>query len=221
MQLKVEFVGRGVFNNAKNIFTAFNKSANFRRVRHFSMQGRTLQIFRDGRRSVAKQTIQLPPGAQGNVQTLSEMAKIVREDFTQHDLKNFVMREIIGLEKRTMSEKTNAAFEFCRDEIIYDPEKDGFETVADLWSCCYALNDKHASGDCSIKVVALATCLSFLGLKPVFVALGQVPKVDYFNHVYLGIYSHKKLVAFDPTPKQFRVGDEAKGLRRLVYPIFK
>lgn len=185
------------------------------------MAGRILQIYRDGRRSVAKKQIQLPPGAKGNYQTLAEMAKIVREDATQHDLKNYAMREIIGLDKKTLFDRKNAAFEFCRDRIFYNPEQAGFETVADLWSTIYALNDKHAVGDCSLKVVALATCFSYLGLKPVFVALGQVPNVDYFNHVYLGVYENSKLVAYDPTPKEFRVGDEAKGIRKLVYPIFK
>ena len=98
------------------------------------MTGRTLQIYRDGRRTIAKKQIQLPPGARGNYQTLAEMAKIVREDATQHDLKNFVMREIVGFDKKTLHDQKNAAFEYCRDRIIYNPEQSGFETVADLWS---------------------------------------------------------------------------------------
>ena len=84
----------------------------------------------------------------------------------------------------------------------------------------YALNDKSAVGDCSLKCVALATCFAFLGLKPSFVALGQVPNVDYYNHVYLGLSEDGKFVSYDPTPKEFRIGDEAKGLRKLIYPIF-
>ena len=185
-----------------------------------SEKGRTLQIFRDGRRHEKKLFQQLPVGAQGNLETLAVMKRIVREDSRETDLKAFVMREIVGLDKRTSAEKIGASFSYCRDRIIYSPERDGFETVADLWSCLYALNAEHASGDCAIKSVALATCLAFLGLKPEFVAVQQIPNADWFNHVYVSAVIRGKKTALDATPPEFRVGDETGSFTKLYYQIF-
>lgn len=176
---------------------------------------KTLQIFRDGRRHTAKETIQLPPDAAGNLQTLALMAQIVREDSSQKDYRNFVLREFLGFDK-SISEQIDAAFEFCRDKIFYEPEKPGFETVADLWSCLYAFDERTAKGDCVVKSVALATMLSFLNLKPVFVAIKQVPNAAYFNHVYVELDG----TTLDATPPQFRPGNELKFLQKLIYPIF-
>jgi hypothetical protein len=185
-----------------------------------SEQGRILQIFRDGRRHEKKLFQQLPAGSQGNLETLAVMKEIVVCDSKEPDLKNYVFREIIGLDKKTPAEKVEAAFIYCRDRIIYEPEKDGLETVADLWSCIYALNPEHATGDCAIKCVALATCLSYLNLKPVFVAVSQFKGASSFNHVYLSYQADGKQTTLDPTPKEFRVGDEVKSFTKLYYRIF-
>lgn len=182
--------------------------------------GRVLQIFRDGRRHERRLFQQLPTGAEGNIETLSVMKRIVSEDARQNDLKAFVLREIVGLDKKTPAEKIKAAFEYCRDRIIYSPESEGFETVADLWSCLYALNPNHAIGDCAIKSVALATILSFFDLKPWFVAIKQIPNADFFNHVFVGCEIDGKPTALDATPKEFRVGDELNSFTRLNYKIF-
>lgn len=185
-----------------------------------SEKGRVLQIFRDGRRHKKQLFQQLPVGAKGNLETLAVMKEIVLSDSKETDIKAFVMREIIGLDKQTQAEKVKAAFEFCRDRIIYSPEKDGLETVADLWSCLYALNPAHATGDCAVKSVALATCLSYLNLKPYFVAIQQVKGATYFNHVFVGAEIEGKQTTLDPTPKEFRIGDELKSFSRLIYRIF-
>jgi hypothetical protein len=185
-------------------------------------EGRILQIIRDGRRFTAQTKLQLPPGAEANLITLSEMAKIVREDAQFPDLKNFVFREVIGSEPgKSISEKIDIAYQFCRDQIIYEPEKDGYETIADLWSCFYALNAKHAQGDCAIKSVALATMLCYLNLKPFFVAIKQVPKVDWFNHVFVGVTANGKEIGLDPTPENFRPGQTLKSFQRINFHIFK
>jgi hypothetical protein len=186
-----------------------------------SATGRTLQIFRDGRHGERKLFQQLPAGAQGNLETLAVMKQIVLADSLETDLKAFAMREIVGLDKKTQAEKISAAFFYCRDKIIFEPEKDGKETVADLWSCIYALNPEHATGDCAIKCIALATILSYLDLKPKFVAIAQAPKQTYFDHVFLSAAIGGKETTLDPTPEQFRVGDELKSYTRLIYPIFQ
>jgi hypothetical protein len=183
-------------------------------------KGRVLQIFRDGRRHEKKLFQQLPAGSQGNFETLAVMKKIVVEDSKETDLKAFAMREIIGLDKATLTDKVDAAFYYCRDKIINLPEKDGYETVADLWSCLYAINPNHATGDCALKTVALATCLSYLNLKPYFVAIRQVPGADYFNHVYSRCEINGIQTAFDPTPVDFRPGQETSNLSKVFYRIF-
>lgn len=185
------------------------------------MSDRTLQIFRDGRRFAVPTKIQLPHGAQGNLITLREMAKIVREDALFPDLKNYVFREIIGFEEKSLWEKINTCYEFSRDRIIYEQEKPGFETVADLWSCLYALNPKNPQGDCAIKIVALATMLSYLKVKSYFVAIKQIPNADYFNHAYLAIVQDGKEITLDPTPPEFRAGDKLNFYQRVNYQIFK
>jgi hypothetical protein len=183
------------------------------------MAGRVLQIYRDGRRSRGG-TIQLPPGAQANLQTMHVMARIVREDAQIPSLRNFVMREIIGLEKTSLTDQVDAAFTFCRDQIVYEPEGQGTETVADLWSCMYGINPVHPVGDCAVKSVALATCLAFLNVKPFFVAIRQLPNVDYFNHVFVGINEGGKDIALDPTPENFQIGQQLGYLQRVNFVIF-
>ena len=184
------------------------------------MKGRVLQIFRDGRRHERQLFQQLPVGAEGNLETLAVMKRIVVEDSKQKDLKAFAIREIVGTDKRTTTDKVKRAFEFARDEIIYSPEKDGLETVADLWSCLYCLNFDHPAGDCAIKCVALATLLSYFDLKPSFTAIRQVPNATFFNHVYLTCRIDGKQTALDPTPRDFQIGDETNSLSRIHYKIF-
>ncbi len=183
-------------------------------------QGRVLKIFRDGRKHERLLTQQLPTGAKANLETVAVMCRIVREDAQEVDLRNFVMREIIGLDKQTISEKLDAAFNFCRDKIVYKDEENGFETLADLWSCMYALDALNAVGDCAIKSVALATCLSFLDLKPYFVVIRQQPNVNFFNHVYCGCEIGGVNMPLDPTPARFRPGDELNSLERKVIQIY-
>lgn len=182
--------------------------------------GRILQIFRDGRKHQKLLEREIPRGAKGNLETLGEMKKIVLEDSKEKDLKNFVNREIIGLDKRSLREKVEAIFIYARDQISYDAEKDGYETVADLWSCLYALNPNKAVGDCVQKSIFIATCLSFQGLKPAFVTIQQIPNVDYYNHVFVQCEIERKLTVLDATPENFGIGDEANYISRLVFPIF-
>ena len=184
-------------------------------------QGRKLRIFRDGRKHERLLTMQLPTGAQANLETLAVMKKIVLEDSKESDLRNLVMRDIIGLDNQTLDAQIDAAFKFCRDAIKYEDEQDGFETVADLWSCLYALKPENPIGDCAIKSVALATCLSFLGLKPFFVAIRQIPNVTFYNHVYVGVVVDGQTIPLDPTPENFKVGEELPSYARQIIKIYE
>jgi hypothetical protein len=183
-------------------------------------EGRELIVIRDDRRYVGETKLKLPPGAQGNTDTLAVMAQIVREDSALPDLRNFAMREIIGAGKKTISSQIDAAFHFCRDKIVYRDEGEGTETVADLWSCIYGLNPDHPVGDCAIKSVALATVLSYLKLEPRFVAIRQVPNVDWFNHVFVEIGDEGEEITLDPTPENFEPGMTLGYYERLRYRIF-
>jgi hypothetical protein len=185
--------------------------------------GRILQIFRDGKRRRGERPIQLPDGAQGNLETLDVMARIVREDSVLPDLRSFAMREIIGSDADTLDAQIDAAFQFCRDEIHYKPEGENTETVADLWSCLYGIDPQKAVGDCAVKSVALATLIalaSSLTVKPFFVALQQIPGADFFNHVFVGIRRGDTFVALDATPPEFRLGDELPSITQLHVPIW-
>lgn len=173
--------------------------------------GRILQIYRDGRRREERQLIQLPRGAQGNLRTLAEMGEIVAHDCRQPDVRRFALDACIGSDHRQLSldDKIERAFQYCRDAIVYRPEPAGYETLADLWSCLYAVSDAGPTGDCAIKSVALATVFCSLNLRPFFVALKQIAHADYFNHVFVGLDNAdgKGWTAYDPTPPEFRPGD--------------
>jgi len=182
--------------------------------------GRILEIIRDGRRSAHRQRLQLPVGAQGNYATIDQMIRICREDAAAKDIRAWVKRDIIGLDKKTVDEIVNAAFEFSRDKIVYESERAGFETIKDLWSALYSDGKAHGVGDCAIKVTALATILGCYDLKPQFVALRQIKNVEYFNHIYIVLEYGGQVVALDPTPPQFRVGDEANGYQKHYISVF-
>ena len=184
--------------------------------------GRILQIFRDGRRYEALSRIQLTTGFQANYKTLEIMGKIVREDAVLPDLKAFAIRTIIGVDNAKTTERgINAAYEFCRDRIEYTDEADGYETVADLWSCLYGLNPDKAVGDCAIKSVALATLLCYLNLRPVFVAFQQIPGADFFNHVAVGLVGENGTQVLDATPPEFGPGDSVESLHRVNYGFLR
>jgi transglutaminase-like putative cysteine protease len=180
--------------------------------------GRTLQIFRDGRKHVATERVQLPVGAQANLYTLSRMAEIVREDSAMLDMRAWVRRDLAPGD--TVQARVNAAFAYCRDKVRYLPEADDTETIADLWSCLNGLDENSPVGDCAIKSVALATCLGCLNLRPFFRALQQLPDADFYNHVFVGLYTDGKFVALDPTPPEFRPGDQLGSITHLDFQIW-
>lgn len=183
--------------------------------RLFMSDGRILKVWREGREQPPR-LIQLPDDAQASYLTLAEMKKIVREDASYTDVRNFAFDRVFRSAK-TIGDQINIAFDFCQNTIAYKEEDSGLETIADLWSACYSLGFK---GDCAIKCVALATLLCYLNFKPRFIALQQIPGADYFNHVFVEIVTNGKLLSLDPTYPETKIGDELPGVTRLMSPIF-
>lgn len=193
-----------------------------------SDDGRILQIITDGNRQPPRH-IQLGRGYEANRITLFEMRRIVARDGQLGDLRNMWTWSV--LKDGSLNERIDRAFIFCRDTIRYKLEEEGFETVADLWSTCFALNFQ---GDCVLKSVGLATLLCYLNLKPWFCAIRQLrpeenilderypfsDTADYFNHVYVKTMVDGKILKLDPTPPEFRPGDSVPGYVEYNYPIF-
>lgn len=180
-----------------------------------------LQVFRDGHKS-RSYFEPLQPGDHGTVQTLEVMARIVREDATQPDLRKFVLKEVVGSAVRghDFSGEINRCFEFARNQIVYRRDPVGVERVSDLWSTLYALSPGEPEGDCGIKSVFLASCLALVGNRPVFVVIRQTPQDVTFKHVYVGLFHEGKYLPLDPTPQEKPSGYEAQFLARALFPIF-
>lgn len=164
----------------------------------------------------------LADGAAGNVQALRIAAKIVEQDRQQPDLRAFVLREIVkDVAGHDFAGERTACFEFARDRIIYRRDPPGVERIADMWSTLYALNPKEPEGDCLIKCVFLATCLSLLGEKPFFIVIRQNEKSNSFNHVYLGVTEKDgSITPLDPTPPDRQPGEESGAINKAMFPIF-
>lgn len=182
---------------------------------------RILQIFRDGRKDIRYLNTPLLDGEQGNMQTLDAMARIVREDRLQPDLRIFVLREIVGdLAGHDAAGEVRRIFEYARDRIVYRRDPFGVERVADIWSTLYALNPRQPEGDCGIKSLFVASCLAIVGYKPFFVLIKQDPKAAAFSHVYNAVLVNDRLQYLDATPEGQPLGFEAKATNKFLYPIF-
>lgn len=160
-------------------------------------------------------------GEQGNLQTLAVMADVVREDRREPDLRNFILREIVGdIRGHDYAGEMDAIFRFTRDRITYRKDPFGVERVADVWSTLYALNPNEPEGDCGIKSVFMATCFAVLGHKPAFVVIKQRPEMKAFNHVYNCVFTENGILYFDATPEDKPAGWETESFEKFIYPIF-
>lgn len=181
-----------------------------------------LEIIRDGRRTSAPLLFQpITDDTQGNLVTLAAMARIVREDVVQPDLRAFVNREVVGsVPGHAFRNEIDACFEFARDRIVYRRDPVGVERVADLWSTMYALNPERPEGDCGIKSVFLATCLGLLGHTPFFVLMSETAAADSYSHVYVGTILNGEYIPLDPTPEDFLSGQRPAAMKEMIFPIF-
>lgn len=182
---------------------------------------RVLQIFRDGREGTSYLNEPLLDGEQGNLQTLTTMAQIVREDRLQPDLRVFVLREIVrDVRGHDFTGEITSIFDFAQNRITYRKDPYNVERVADIWSTLYAINPEGPEGDCGIKSTFFATCCAVLGHKPFFVVIKQRPGQRAFNHVYAAIAIEGEMRYFDPTPQDKPAGFEPQSWSKFIYPIF-
>ena len=182
---------------------------------------RALQIFRDGRKERRSLNIPLLDGEQGNVQTLEAMARIVREDRLESDLRIFVLREIVGdVRGHDYLGELGAIFEFAQHRITYRKDPWNVERVSDIWSTMYALNPNEPEGDCGVKSLFFASCAAILGYKPYFVVVKQRKDQRAFNHVYAAVSHEGEIKYFDPTPQDKPAGWEVQADQKFLYPIF-
>jgi hypothetical protein len=185
------------------------------------MPKRVLQIFRDGKTHSRSLIQPLLDGEHGNMQTLAEMAKIVREDRLEPDLRIFVLREIVGDTRgHDFDGELNRIFDFAQHRITYRKDPVNVERVADIWSTLYALNPNEPEGDCGIKSTFFASCAAILGHKPFFVVIKQRPEQKAFSHVYNAVSLNGELKFYDATPEDLPAGWEAKAGAKLLIPIF-
>lgn len=181
---------------------------------------RELLIFRDGNPK-RYLTTPLLVGEQGNIQTLNVMAQIVREDRTQPDIRNFILREIVGdVRGHDFEGEIEACFRYARDRITYRKDPIHCERVADIWSTLYALNPREPEGDCGIKSTFFATCVAALGHRPFFRVIKQHPNQSNFNHVYVSVVVNGKLKPYDPTPEEMPSGREVASWAKFDFAIF-
>jgi hypothetical protein len=182
---------------------------------------RVLQIFRDGRGTRSSLIEPLLDGEQGNQQTLSAMARMVREDRVQPDLRTFVLREIVGgTAPHDFGGEIERIFEYAQKRIAYRKDPFAVERVADLWSTLYALDADGPEGDCGIKSTFFATACALLGHKPFFVVIKQTPGQASFNHVYNAVVVGSELRYFDATPEEQPAGYEPQSWKKFIYNIF-
>lgn len=192
----------------------------FCRAINFAVK-RVLQIFRDGRESRSYLNVPLLDAEQGNLQTCAAIAKIVREDRIEPDLRIFVLREIVGdVRGHNHIGEVERIFDFCQSRIVYRRDPFNVERVADIWSTLYALNPREPEGDCGIKSAFFASCCAILGLKPFLVLIKQRPDARAFNHVYNAVVIDGELRYYDATPEDRPAGWEAGYYKKLLYPIF-
>lgn len=183
---------------------------------------KVLQIYRDSSKpETSYLTYPLADGEQGNEQTLKAMAQLVLEQRTQPDLRNFVLREIIGgVRGHDSLGEVTAIFQYARDRITYRKDPFGVERVADIWSTLYALNANGPEGDCGIKSGFVAACCALLGHKPFFTVIKQSERQTAFNHVYNMVIVDGQIRYFDATPEDKPAGWEAASEVKKLFPIF-
>lgn len=191
------------------------------------MAKRFLQIFRDGEagKHIALSE-PLQDGEQGNIQTLSVMAEIVRADRLKADLRRLILKTIVGddVKGHDFKGEIEKLFYFAQKTIVYRKDPVQVERVMDVWSTFFGTEHDQSykpEGDCGIKAVFLASCLALLGHKPVFVVIKQDKNANSFNHVYNGYIDEAGKVKYlDPTPEDKPIGYEPKSYSKFLVPIF-
>jgi transglutaminase-like putative cysteine protease len=154
-------------------------------------------------------------GEDGNVQALWYMAKWVREDQADLGLEQYAADLVRRVRGHDYDGEVTALFEYTRDKIVYRKDPIGIERIRDARRTI-----QLGYGDCADKVETLCTLLANLGHKSRFVVLGYRPTA--YQHVYADVQMSNGLwKPHDPTPENFKPGDEGKGMRKGIYEIFR
>lgn len=190
------------------------------------MHERLRIIGRDGR--VKYQWLE--HGRAGNVQTLREMAKLVREDIqTDVGLQDYANGILLAAGVRgNVRGLTFREIEAIFNFVKYDPFKKrgiifrrdptgGFEAIQDP-----RITIKRGFGDCDDFAVLLATLLGLVGYPTRFVVIKVNPDTNGFDHVYLEVLAPGgKWLALDPTNEKAIPGWEAHPvIERRTFKIF-
>lgn len=184
---------------------------------------RILQIFRDGILGESYLNEPLADGEQGNWQTLAAMAEIVNEDRSKPDLRNFVLRDVIGrVPGHDMLGEIEAIYRFCRDRITYRRDPFDIERVADIWSTMYGLAPEQGEpeGDCGIKSTFFCSAAAILGYRPAFVIAKQFEDMAAYNHIYAAVMTDDGWRYYDPTPEDAESGWHLEAFDSRIYDIF-
>jgi hypothetical protein len=163
-------------------------------------------------------------GRAGNVQTLREMAALVREDLeTDVGLANYansilLAAKVAGDVRGRSMKEVAAIFYFVRNRFIFrrDPTG-GMEAIQDARATI-----ERGFGDCDDFSVLLATLLGLVGYPTRFVVIRINPKADGFQHVYTEVLDpdETKWHALDATNPKALVGWEARSIERRTCKIF-
>jgi hypothetical protein len=166
----------------------------------------------------------LQHGRAGTVQTLIEMAALVRDDVeTDQGLQDFanqilVRANVAGDVKRQTVAEIKTLFDYVRDKFIFrrDPTG-GSEAIQDA-----RVSIARGFGDCDDHTVLLSTLLGLVGFVTRFVVLRVNPESDGFDHVYCEVLSPRgdRWLALDASNKQALIGWEARGIERRTFSIF-
>jgi hypothetical protein len=167
----------------------------------------------------------LQHGRPGTVQTLREMAELVRNDvLTDEGLQDYANKILVkaGVGSDVFGngsmKEIKTIFEWVRDRIIYrkDPTG-GHEAIQDA-----RVTLQRGYGDCDDFSVTLAVLLGLVGYVTRFVVVRVDPQGEGFQHVYLEVKSPRsnKWLALDATNKNAIIGWETKSIERRTFQIF-
>ncbi len=155
----------------------------------------------------------LPGGEGGTRFTLDQMARLVRRDVADPELRQWVMSTLRGIPGHSFEKEVERLFEIARDFITYRRDAYSVEQVSAARRTL-----ANGYGDCDDKSVLLATLLGCAGHAARFVVISQSAKG--WDHVFVEALVRGKWVPLDPTPETARPGQIARHRRIMRFPIY-
>lgn len=162
-------------------------------------------------RSMACEFVQIRYGANGTLDVIAEMKRIVRQ-VTMFDSSfyEFIVRNVLLANNLTSNSNPvdifKSVYDFTVNNINYISDEKGLEDIRDArktWDIKF--------GDCDDIAVFIATLLSFLGYEPEFV-IARTPRMQKmkdghyltvlpqdYNHIYVSVPLNNNRYFFDAT----------------------